>query len=205
MTIAQEIAAYAGALFDVVAAVYLADGENLLIVGLESTPERDLDEFQRVAGEFQLSGFKRHARPKLESLLRFIHKQGFTAVLAGQCGYPLRGEIKLKEAAVRAGLGQWGKSTLVLHPKYGNRLRFMALRTDAPLEPSADSSPTREENTTCTGCTICIDACPERVLEPYRMPETNRCLANIARMANKEGRLIACDICIRLCPAGKEG
>ncbi len=203
MTIAQEITGYASALFDVAGATQLTDGARLLIVGLESTPERDLDEF-RNRGSFQLSGFERYARPKLESLLSFIRKQGFTAELAGRCGYPLRGEINFKEAAVRAGLGKWGKSTLVLHPKYGNRLRFMALRTDAPLEPQNKGHTIREENPVCDGCTICIDVCPEKVLKPYRMPETTRCLSNIARMASKDGRLIPCDICLRLCPAVKE-
>jgi len=207
MTVAQEIASYASALFDVAGATQLPDGFRLLVVGLESTPERDLDEFRHKGGSFQLSGFERYAQPKLESLLSFIRKQGFTAELAGRCGYPLRGEINLKEAAVRAGLGNWGKSTLVLHPKYGNRLRFMALRTDAPLEPQNKSHTIREENLVCDECTICIDNCPEKVLKPYRMPETTRCLSNIARMVNmvnKDGKLIPCDICLRLCPASKE-
>jgi epoxyqueuosine reductase QueG len=201
MTIAQEILNYAYTLFDVVGAVQLPDNSRLIIVGLESTPERDLDEFHSIDGKFHLSGFEKHARPRLESLLTFICKQGFSAQLVGQCGYPLKGEVKLKEAAVQAGLGRWGKNTIVLHPKYGNRLRFMAIKTDAPLEPPADYPEMREENPICSGCTICIDVCPEKVLEPYRMPETKRCLANISRSTNKEGRLIPCDICLRLCPA----
>jgi len=200
----QEITSYAHALFDVAGAGQQPDGARLLIVGLESTPERELDEFHHIAGKFQLTGFERHAKPRLESLLAFIQERGFTAEMVGRCGYPLRSEIKLKEAAVRAGLGKWGKSTLVLHPEYGNRLRFMAIMTDAPLKLPTDSLSIREENPACTGCTICIDACPEKVLEPYRMPETKGCLANVSRMANKDGRLIACDICLRLCPAGKE-
>jgi len=204
MPVAQEITSYVSSLFDVAGATKMPDGFRLLIVGLESTPERDLDEFRLKAGSCQLPGFERYALPKLESLLNLIRKQSFTAEPAGRCGYPLRGEINLKEAAVRAGLGNWGKSTLVLHPEYGNRLRFMALRTDAPLESQTKRHTIRGENPVCDGCTICIDACPERILEPYRMPETTRCLANVARMVNKDDRLIPCDICLRLCPANKE-
>lgn len=201
MSLAQEIINCAHTLFDVAGAVKLPDNNRLIIIGLESTLERDLDEFHRIDGKFRLSGFKKHAKPKLESLLTFIHKQGFSAKLVGQYGYPLKGEVKLKEAAVRAGLGRWGKNTIILHPRYGNRLRFMAIKTDAPLEPPNNYPAMREENPICSGCTICIDACPERVLEPYRMPETKRCLANISRLTNKEGRSIPCDICLRLCPA----
>ena len=45
MDIAQRISEYASSLFDVVGASQLPDGDCLLILGLESTPERDLDEF----------------------------------------------------------------------------------------------------------------------------------------------------------------
>ena len=204
MTIAQEIIGYAHTLFDVAGATQIPDGTQLLIVGLESTPEHDLDEFQSIGGKFHLTGFEKHARHKLESLLTFIRKKDFSAELVGRCGYPLKGEIRLKEAAVRAGLGRWGKNTIVIHTKYGNRLRFMAIKTDAPMEPAADFPDMREESPICSGCTICIDACPEKVLEPYRMPETGHCLANVANMVNKNGRLIACDICLRLCPASNQ-
>ncbi len=201
MTTAQQIINYAHTLFDVAGVVQLSGNSRLIIVGLESTPERDLDEFQSISGKFRLSGFEKHARSKLESLPAFICKQGFSAKLVGQCGYPLKGELKLKEAAVQAGLGRWGKNTIVLHPRYGNRLRFMAIKTDAPLEPPTDYPVIREENPACSGCTICIDACPQKVLEPYRMPETKRCLANISLLTSKEEGLIPCDICLQLCPA----
>ena len=117
MTVAQEITSCANALFDVAGATKLLDGSRLLIVDLESTPERDLDEFRLKVGNCQLSGFERYALPKLESLLNFIRKQSFTAEPAGRYGYPLRGEINLKEAAVRAGLGNWGGGQRILTKK----------------------------------------------------------------------------------------
>ena len=66
MIIAQKIIGYARNLFDVDGATQIPDSIRLLIVGLESTPERDLDEFHRVGGKFRLSGFEKHAKPKLE-------------------------------------------------------------------------------------------------------------------------------------------
>jgi len=189
LTLSQQIISFAHTLFDVVGANRLTGSIKLLIVGLESTPKHDLDEFHRIDGSFHISGFEKHATPKLKSMLSFIRKQGFTTELVGRCGYPLKGEVKLKEAAVRAGLGKWGKNTVVLHPEYGNRLRFMAIETDAPLELPADSQSIRCENPACTGCSICIDACPEKVLEPYRMPDTKGCLANVSRMTGKDGSL----------------
>ena len=202
MSAVQQIAEYAGSLFDVVGACHLPGGDNLLIVGLESTEERNLDEFGHVRGVFQMYGFKKHAGPKLESLLNFIRSKGFAAELVGRYGYPLEGEVNLKEAAIRAGLGKRGKSTVVLHPQYGPRLRFMAIKTDSPLPPLMRSAPPDEENTICKGCSICIDVCPTKALEPYQMPDTSLCLSNVSPQ-DEDGRSILCDKCLHLCPAAK--
>jgi epoxyqueuosine reductase QueG len=202
MTVASQIADKAGSLFDVVGVSRLSRGGSLLILGLESTPGRNLDEFGHLDGNFQMYGFEKHVKPRLESLLDFIHGKGFSAEPVGRYGYPLRGEISLKREAIRMGLGKRGKSTVVLHPKYGPRLRFMAVRTDAPLEP-ASSVQTDEENPVCHQCSICIDACPVNALEPYRMPDASICLSNITPMT-EDGHSILCDVCLHLCPAGKE-
>ncbi len=203
MTIAEQIADYAGTLFDVVGISRLSSGDSLLILGLESTEERDLDEFGRVNGKFRMYGFRKHVRPRLKSLLSFIRGKGFSAEQVGPYGYPLEGEINLKEEAIRAGLGKRGKSTIVLHPKYGTRLRFMVVRTDAPLEPLTDLTFTEEENPLCNGCSICIDICPTNALEPYRMLDASLCLSNITP-TTEDGRSILCDECLHLCPAGKK-
>jgi len=203
MTIAQQIANYAGSLFDVVGASRLSSGDNLLILGLESTPQRDLDEFGRLEGAFHLYGFEKYVRPRLESLLNFIWGKGFSAESIGEYSYPHKGEVNLKEEAVRAGLGRRGKSTVVLHPRYGPWLRFATIRTDAPLEPLIGSAPTDEENPVCSGCSICIDACPVNALEPYRMPDTSLCLSNSTIMTEEQGRLVPCGICLHLCPAAR--
>jgi epoxyqueuosine reductase QueG len=204
VTAASQIVDKAGSLFDVVGVTQLSSGDSLLILGLESTPERNLDEFGHLDGNFQMYGFEKHVKPRLESLLDFIHGKGFSAEPVGRYGYPLKGEINLKEHAIRAGLGKRGKSTIVLHPKYGPRLRFMAVKTDAPLKPLMGPALADEENPVCRQCSICIDACPVNALEPYRMPDASICLSNISPVT-EDGRSVLCDICLHLCPAAKEG
>jgi len=204
MNVAQQITGYAGSWFDVVGISQLPSGDSLLILGLESTPERNLDDFGHVDGKFQMYGFEEHVGPRLESLLDFIRSEGFFAEPIGRYGYPLKGEVNLKVEAIRAGLGKRGKSTVVLHPKYGPRLRFVAVRTDAPLEPCIASALTEEENPVCTGCTICIDICPTKALEPYRMPDISLCHSYISPVT-EDGRSILCDECLHLCPAAKGG
>ncbi|MFC2004610.1 hypothetical protein ACFLUY_00115 [Chloroflexota bacterium] len=203
LTVASQIADKAGSLFDVVGVGRLSSGDSLLILGLESTPERDLDEFGHVDGNFQMFGFEKHVGPRLETLLDFIRGEGFSAEPVGRYGYPLKGEINLKAEAIRTGLGKRGKSTVVLHPEYGPRLRFMAIRTDASLEPITGSVLADRENPVCNRCSICIDACPVNALEPYRMPDVSFCLSNITPVT-EDGRSILCDICLHLCPAARE-
>lgn len=203
MTIARQITDYAGSLFDVVGISQLSSGESLLILGLESTTERNLDEFGRLNGGFHLYGFEKYVESKLESLLNYIRDKDFSAESIGRYGYPLGGEINLKEEAIRAGLGKRGKNTIVLHPKYGTRLRFIAIRTDAPLETPINSALAEEENLFCSGCSICIDTCPVKALKPYTMPDPSVCLSNSAIMTEEGGRLIPCDICINQCPVGE--
>lgn len=210
MTTTQQITEHAGSLFDVAGVSQLSSGDSLLILGLESTPERNLDEFGHLDGKFQMYGFEKHAGPKLESLLNFIRSKGFAAELMGRYGYPLmgrhgyppEGDVNLKVAAIRAGLGKRGKSTVVLHPQYGPRLRFMAIKTDAPLQPLMRSALPDEENPVCKGCSICIDVCPTKALKPYQMPDISLCLSNVSPQ-DEDGRSILCDKCLHLCPAAK--
>ncbi|MBE9514148.1 MAG: epoxyqueuosine reductase [Chloroflexi bacterium] len=199
----HQLPDYVASLFDVVGTSRLPSGDTLLILGLESTSQRNLDEFGRSDGEFQLYGFEKHIDHRLRSIVSYIRRSGFSAEPVGWLGYPRRGELNLKDEAIRAGLGRRGKSTIVLHPKYGPRLRFTAIRTDYPMEAPPGSCLTEEENPTCSECSICIDACPAKALEPYRMPDPSLCLSNSANMTQEQGRLVPCDICLSLCPAAR--
>ena len=201
MTVSQEIIKHASSLFDVVGFSRLSSSHSLLILGLESTPERNLDEFWVLEDKLQINGFKKHIRPRIESLLKLIRSKGFFAESLGRYGYPLEGEVNLKELAIRAGLGRRGKSTIMLHPKFGTRLRLAAIKTDAPFKQSVDSALPEEENPFCDECTICIDVCPVNALEPYSMPDTAICLSNVNIMPEENDRLIPCDICLHRCPA----
>ena len=201
MTVARQIAEKAKTLFDVAGFEKLPEGNCLLILGLESTKERNLDEFQQQKGKFHLRGFEKHIAPRMDSLLDFIGSCGYSAKPTGRYGYPRNGELDLKEAAIRAGVGKRGKSTVVLHPTYGPRLRFIGIKTNAPLE-SLIAPVAEEESLFCRDCSICIDACPVDALQPFHMPDKSICLSNTSVMKEEEGRLTTCDICLHLCPAG---
>jgi len=197
-----EILEKARRLFDAVG-VAPAGGESVVVLGLLTTPERDLDDFFRdTPGSLRLRGFEIHAMPKLEELLRFIREQGMVAELWGRCGYPRGDDLNLKRQAVIAGLGRWGKNSLVIHPEFGPWLRFMGIRVRAELTPTGPGADNHEENPLCDGCSACIDACPMGIIKPYFLTDRTQCRASVSSFP-RMGRLVACDRCLAACPVGK--
>lgn len=202
----DEILACARSLFDVVGVAQdPSTKDTILVLGLVTTPERDLDDFvlQEMKGsrESFWRGFVRYAKPKLDALLEFIRNQGFTTQLVGKLGYSPSGKPNLKHLAVAAGLGGQGKNTLVINPRFGPWLRFMAIRTNAPLALTGPGVYVREENPDCKVCQRCVEACPVGILQPYRLTDTDRCLAAIS--GERRGELAICDKCVVVCPVGK--
>ena len=202
----EEIIAYACSLFDVVGVARdPSTKDTILVLGLVTTPERDLDDFvlQEMKGsrESFWRGFIIYAKPKLDALLEFIRKQGFTAQLVGKMGYSPSGKPNLKHLAVAAGLGRQGKNTLVINPSFGPWLRFMAIRTNAPLATTGSGIYAKDENPDCKACQRCVEACPVGILLPYRLTDTGRCLAAIS--GERRAELAICDKCVIVCPVGK--
>jgi ferredoxin len=187
---ADEIMARARSLFDVAGVARdPSSGDTVIVVGLVSTPERDLDDFAHDGTGSILRGFIRHAKGRLDDLLEFIREKGFSAGLVGELGYSPSGKPNLKHLAVAAGLGAQGKNTLVISPDFGPWLRFMAIRTDAPLETTGTAVYFREENPYCESCRKCVESCPVGILMPYRLTEAGRCLAAIS--GDRRGELAA--------------
>ncbi|MCK5806469.1 MAG: epoxyqueuosine reductase, partial [Lentisphaeria bacterium] len=63
--------------------------------------------------------------------------------------------IDVREAAVRAGLGEIGFNGEILTPQYGPRQRFQLILTDAPLDPTP-----MLEKPVCDMCMACVEICP---------------------------------------------
>ncbi len=206
MSVGDEIVAFARALFDSVGvASDPSTKDTILVLGLVTTPERDLDDFvldkPKDGTESFWRGFIRYAKPKLDALLEYIRKEGYSAELVGKLGYSPSGKPNLKHLAVAAGLGRQGKNTLVINTSYGPWLRLMAIRTNAPLSFTGTGVYAKEENPDCEACQGCVDACPVKVLEPYRLLTSDRCLAAVT--GGRLGQLAICDRCVIVCPVGE--
>ncbi len=118
-------------------------------------------------------------------------------------------EIPLKPAAVRAGLGTYGKNDVVRIHGMGSCVMLRAIALGEGFECAGDYP--KEDNCErigCGTCRRCIDACPTGALSGDEFDHT-RCLR--AHMfqgspvpeefrAKMGGRLLGCEECLRACP-----
>lgn len=113
-----------------------------------------------------------------------------------------------KMAAVRAGLGKYGKNSLVITPEYGSFIMFVTMVTNAPLD--YEEFPLNE--TDCGKCEICIKSCPTgAIYAPFKI-NRDLCITGWlwgdfipAHLREKqENRLFGCGECVRVCPKNRK-
>ncbi len=118
-----------------------------------------------------------------------------------------RTTLSQKAVAVLAGLGWIGKSSLLVTPVHGPRVRLGTLYTDALLLPD-DPFPTNH----CGDCHICREACPAGAVTEesvsfgrfsgYRI-DSAKCRAHISRDERSLGKREFCGVCLKECPFGR--
>jgi epoxyqueuosine reductase QueG len=105
-----------------------------------------------------------------------------------------RGLISMKHAAVLAGLGALGKSTLLLNKKYGNLLILGVILTTLDL----DSDPIAE-NICIESCSLCIQNCPSQALNGERVNQS-KCRLNTYGTNARGFDIVKCNKCRAICP-----
>jgi epoxyqueuosine reductase len=105
--------------------------------------------------------------------------------------------------AARAGIGFYGKNTLLITKRFGSWVVLGTLVTDVELEASAPL------DLDCGSCTRCIDACPTGALDEPGVLDSTRCLSYwtqapgpIPEAYREElgAQVYGCDICQDVCP-----
>lgn len=108
-----------------------------------------------------------------------------------------------REAAARAGVGFYGKNTMLITRRHGSWVVLGTLVTDVELEPSPPL------DAGCGSCTLCIEACPTGALDEPGVLDATRCLsywtqapASIPEPYRAElgATVYGCDICQDACP-----
>ena len=108
-----------------------------------------------------------------------------------------------REAASRAGVGFYGKNTMLITRRHGSWVVLGTLVTDVEVE----SKPRLELD--CGACTLCIEACPTGALDEPGVLDSTRCLSYWTQApapipeeyrAELGAQVYGCDICQDVCP-----
>ena len=76
-----------------------------------------------------------------------------------------------REGAARAGVGFYGKNTLLITRRHGSWVVLGTLVTDVEIETSSPL------DLDCGSCTLCIEACPTGALDTPGVVDSTRCLS----------------------------
>ena len=185
--------------------------KSIVVVGMNyytRTPETDIPEGERAI-------FARYARgddyhdvitERLKQLLAWLQEQ-----VPGAQGrvYVDAGPVLEREVARRAGLGWFGKNTMLINTRRGSYFFLGELVTDVALEYDSPAIGG------CGTCRRCLDACPTNAFPAPYVLDANRCISYLT-IENKgtipeefqpaiaaTGRIYGCDICQEVCPINR--
>jgi len=108
-----------------------------------------------------------------------------------------------REGAARAGIGFYGKNTLLITRRHGSWVVLGTLVTTAEVEASAPLA------LDCGSCRLCVDACPTGALDEPGVLDSTRCLSYWTQapapipVEYREplgAQVYGCDICQDVCP-----
>ncbi|MHB8838239.1 MAG: tRNA epoxyqueuosine(34) reductase QueG [Gemmatimonadaceae bacterium] len=139
---------------------------------------------------------------KLDALLLWV--QGELPQVKGR-SFVDSGPVLERDLAQRAGLGWFGKNTLLLNPQLGSFFFLGALFLDVALTPDAPFATDH-----CGTCTRCLDACPTQAFVAPHVLDARRCISYLtielkgphtpAQAAMVGEHLFGCDVCQEACP-----
>jgi epoxyqueuosine reductase len=109
-----------------------------------------------------------------------------------------RGRLSLRHAGYMAGLGVFGKNTLLTNDTFGNRIVLGAALLNIELEPDDLA----DYNFCSADCQICLMNCPAGALDGKRVIQ-KLCRAKSQGHTKKGDYLYICNNCRKLCPNGR--
>jgi len=148
----------------------MPEAMSAIVYGIPSTDDADELEVRRSSGYLSYPGYL-PLSIIARDLIAILKNEGWRATYPSEL-------VHHKSLAVLAGIGSYGKNSLIISPKHGPWLRFGVVVTDAPLKPD---EPFAED--LCGRCTRCVRACPAVALKPYAV-DPDRCLVGAGELEN---------------------
>jgi len=184
---------------------YMRDSKSIIVLGYQAWD--DIHEVVVVRGDRKEFPVYHRIRLLTRRISSFLESLGYKTIV-----YPEL--LPQKRMAQLAGLGNFGKNTLIINPRYGPWIRLHSILTDAEMVPD---KPFEED--LCRDCSECIKACPVGALKPY-VVDSEKCLLGIndskrsnpeikpifeqhAPRITKNGYLM-CMTCQKACPYGRD-
>jgi epoxyqueuosine reductase len=176
---------------------------SVVMLGMSYAPAGDAPASAAKVARYALgTDYHDVLRRRLNQLLAWVREQ------APSCrgrGVVDTAPLLERDFARRAGLGWFGKNTMLLNKRQGSYFFLGALLLDLELHPDAP-----HEASHCGTCTACLDACPTRAFAGPGLLDSRRCLSYltievkgaIPEEMRDEMRewLFGCDVCQEVCP-----
>jgi epoxyqueuosine reductase len=143
-------------------------------------------------------------RKRLKRFIQWLEQRvGATDIARG---FSDSAPVLEKALAVQAGLGWFGKNSLLIHRRFGTFILLSGLFTTLTLPGSVFE----KRLPRCGSCRRCLDACPTQAfVSPYRL-DASKCLSYHLIESKKPlsqeiasrnpGYVFGCDICQDVCP-----
>lgn len=114
-----------------------------------------------------------------------------------------------RDLAFRAGLGWFGKNSMLIHRQHGSYFLIGSLILDRPLE----LTPALTDTDHCGQCRLCVDQCPtaaidvetrtlfvEKCISTWTIEDRSADTPAPAGFHEARGEVFGCDICQDVCP-----
>lgn len=139
-------------------------------------------------------------KEKLDSLAKKLNLENYKCSIDAQ-------PVLERDLAYRAGLGWFGKNSMLINRGKGSFFLISAILLDKELTLTSNSLETDH----CGTCTRCIEACPTDAIVDNKVIDANRCISTFTIELFKEapapkgyptgrGEIFGCDICQEVCP-----
>lgn len=184
------------------------NAKSIVVLSYNYSPEEEQpsgDDIPKIARYAYGRDYHLVVRKKVRDLLKEIN--GPKGVIRGRA-FVDSAPIMEREWAKRAGLGWYGKNTLIIHPQKGSYF-FLAV-----MVVNVELVYTQAIRDYCGTCTRCIDACPtDAIDENGYLVNASKCISYLTIETHKEipkdlenkmeGWAFGCDICQEVCPWNK--